>query len=93
MLRREIKYTIPFLSNFGLLRPALRFDTPSFTSHPMADRVMKHPIEESPKVVLARPRFRAMLRRDGEDSSAAPPSESRSPLLAISDDDDGGRGR
>ena len=80
---------IPFLSNFYLLRLTLCLDTPSFTSHPMTDRAMKHPMEESPEVVPARPHFRAMLQWDGEGSSAAPPSKSQSPLLAISDDDDG----
>ena len=84
---------IPFLSNFYLLRLALRLDTPSFTSNPMVDRAMKRPMEESSEVVPARPRFHAMLRRDEESSSVVPPPKSRSPLLAISDDDDGGGGR
>ena len=80
---------IPFLSNFYLLRLALRLGTPSFTSHPMADRAKKRPMEESPEVVPAHPHFRAILRWDGEGSSATSPLESRSPLLAISDDDGG----
>ena len=55
----------------------------------MADRATKHPMEESLEVVPARPCFRAMLRWDGEGSLAPPPPESRSPLPAISKDDDG----
>ena len=47
-------------------------------------------MEESPEVVPARPRFRAMLRRGGEGSSVALPSESQSSLLAIFDEDDRG---
>jgi hypothetical protein len=88
----------PFLSNslhlpiflFYLLRLVLCLDTLSLTSHPMVDQAMKRPMEESPKVVPARPRFRVMLRRDGEGSSVASPLESRSSLSAISDDDNGG---
>jgi hypothetical protein len=90
-------HTIPFLNSlhlpvfsFYLLRSALRLDTPSFISHPMADQAMKHPMEESLEVVPARPSIRAMLRRDREGSSAAPPPESQSPLLAISSNDDVG---
>ena len=90
---------ILFLSNslhlpifsFYLLCPALRLNTPSFTSHPMADQATKRLMEESSEVVPTHPRFRAMLRRDGEGSSAAPPPESQSSLLAISDEDDGGQ--
>ena len=56
----------------------------------MVDRATKHPMEESSKVVPARPSFCAMLRRDGEGSSVASLLESRSPLLAIFDDNDRG---
>jgi hypothetical protein len=73
-----------------LIRPALRLDTPSFTSHPMADQATKRPMEESLEVVPTHPRFCAMLRWDREGSSAAPPPESQSRLLAISDDNNGG---
>ena len=75
--------------SFYLLRPALGLDTPSFMSHPMADQAIKRLVEESPEVVPTRPRIRAMLRWDGEGSSAAPPPESRSPLSSISCGDDG----
>ena len=47
-------------------------------------------MEESSEVVLARPRICAILRQDGEGRSVAPPLESRSPLPAISSNDDGG---
>jgi hypothetical protein len=51
---------LPIFS-FYLLRSALHLDTPSFRSHPMVDWATKCPMEESPKVVPARPRIRAML--------------------------------
>ena len=54
----------------------------------MADRAMKLPMEESPEVVPAHPHFCVMLRQDEEGSLVAPPLESQSPLLAISDDDE-----
>jgi hypothetical protein len=50
-----------FFSNFYLLRLALHLDTPSFTSHPMVNQVMKHPMEELLEVVPACPCFHAML--------------------------------
>ena len=53
----------------------------------MADRAKKRPMEESLEVVPTRPRFRAMLRWDREGSSVVPPSERRSSLPVISDDD------
>ena len=56
----------------------------------MADQATKRPMEESPKVVPARPRIHATLRQNEEGSLAAPPPEGRSPLLAISFDGDRG---
>ena len=58
----------------------------------MVDQATKRPMEESLEVVPAHPRFHAMLRQDREGSLAAPPLESRSPLLAISNDGDEGEG-
>ena len=53
----SLKLVTLTIFSFYLLHPVLRLDTPSFTSHPMADRAMKRPMEESPKVVPARPCF------------------------------------
>jgi hypothetical protein len=39
--------------------------TPSYRSHPIADRAMKRPMEVSPEVVPACAHIREMLRRDG----------------------------
>ena len=65
---------------FYLLCPALCLDTPSFTSHPMMDRAMKRPMEESPKVVPARPPFLcdAVTRRAWQLDGAA----TREPISA-----------
>ena len=75
---------------FYLVRSVLHLDTPSCRSHPMVDRAMNCPMEESPEVILARPRICVMLRSDREGSSMASPPESQSLLLAISSNDDGG---
>jgi hypothetical protein len=81
---------LPIFSIY-LLRSAIRLDTPSSRWHPMADRGMKCPMEESLEVVSARTCICVRLRWDGEGSSVTPPPEHWSPLLAISSyDDEGG---
>jgi hypothetical protein len=73
---KHVTLTRVAIFSFYLHRLVLRLDTTSFTSHPMANRAMKRPMEDSPEVVPAATRFHVMLRWDREGTSVAMPPES-----------------